>query len=151
MAATHRTTNMDLYHIALFLHIVALVVASGATALTKLAAGRRARARTVGEVLDWHNVLISASKVFPIVLAVFVLTGAFMLSRGQSEVWGSGFVVAGLTGVVFLFASGTFLGLKGKALGEFLETIAARGVDQPAPRLVPPPMVATLPTVNTGI
>ena len=142
---------MDLYHIALYLHIVAVIVASAATAVTKLAATRRARARTIGEVLDWHNVLMSASKWFPIVLAVFVITGAVMLSRGQSSVWGSGFVVAGLVGVLLLFASGTYLGLKGKALGGLLQSIAAKGSDQPAPRLVPPAMVAMLPTVNTGI
>jgi hypothetical protein len=142
---------MDLYHIALYLHIVAIIVASGATTVTKLAAARRASARTVGDALDWHNVLMSASKAFPIVLAVFVLTGAFMLSRGQPAVWSSGFVVAGLVGVVLLFASGTYLGLKGKALGGFLQSVAAKGNEQPAPRLVPPPMVATLPVVNTGI
>jgi len=142
---------MDLYHIALYLHIVAVVVASAATAVTKLAAARRARARTIGEVLEWHGILMSAAKWFPIVLAVFVLTGAFMLSRGQASVWGSGFVVAGLVGVVLLFASGTYLGLKGKALGGFLQSMAAKGIDQPAPRLVPPAMVAMLPTVNTGI
>jgi hypothetical protein len=144
-------TTMDLYHIALYLHIVAIIVASGATAITKLAATRRARARTVADALDWHNVLMSTSKAFPIVLALFVLTGAYMLSRGQASVWASGFVVAGLTGVVLLFASGTYLGLKGKALGGFLQSVAAKGADQPAPRLVPPTMVATLPVVNTGI
>lgn len=142
---------MDLYHIALFLHIVAVIVAAGATTVTKLAAGRRARARTVGEVLEWHNVLMSSSKAFPIVLAVFVLTGSYMLSRGQSSVWGSGFVVAGLVGVVLLFASGTYLGIKGKALGAMLEQMAAKGTDLPAPRLVPPPLLAALPLVNTGI
>ncbi|HEY4303211.1 MAG TPA: hypothetical protein VGM82_01985 [Gemmatimonadaceae bacterium] len=142
---------MDFYHIALYLHILAVVVASGATTVTKLAAARRATARTVGDALEWHTLLASASKLFPIVLAVFVLTGAFMLSRGQPSVWSSGFVVAGLTGVVLLFASGIYLGLKGKALGAFLQSVASRGLEQPAPRLVAPPMVATLPAVNTGI
>jgi hypothetical protein len=142
---------MDLYHIALFLHIVAVIVASGATTITKLAAGRLARARTVGEVLEWHNILMSASKAFPIVLAVFVVTGSYMLSKGQASVWSSGFVVAGLVGVVLLFASGTYLGIKGKGLGAVLEQIAAKGTDLPAPRLVPPPLVAALPLVNTGI
>lgn len=142
---------MDLYRIALFLHIVAIVVASGATAITKLAAGRRARAKTVAEALDWHNVLTSASKAFPIVLAVFFLTGGFMLSRGQASVWSSGFAVAGVTGVVLLFASGTYLGLKGKTLGAVLEQMVAKNPDLPAPRMVPPPLVAMLPLVNTGI
>ena len=142
---------MDIYHIVLFLHITALLVAAGATAVTKIAVGRRARARTVGEALDWHNVLISASKVFPMCLAAFVITGGYMVSVIGRQNWSSGFVVAGLVGVALLLTSGTFLGVKGKALKQLLESIAAEGPDRPAPRLVPPPVLALLPMINTGI
>jgi hypothetical protein len=142
---------MDLYHIALFLHIVALLVAAGATAITKLAASRRAKARTIGEVIEWHNILMGAARAFPIVLVVFVLTGGFMLSRNHAQVWSTGFVVAGMTGVVLLLASGIFLGMKGKALGGVLQQIAANGMDQPAPTLATPPLLAALPVINTMI
>jgi len=142
---------MDIYHIALFLHIVTLIVAASATAITKLAVGRRARARTVGEALDWHNVLVSTSKVFPICLASFVLTGSYMVSVIGMHGWSSGFVVGGLVGVATLLASGTFLGIKGRALTQVLETVAEEGMDRPAPRLVPPPLVAALPAANTGV
>ncbi|HEY9228280.1 MAG TPA: hypothetical protein VIP11_16610 [Gemmatimonadaceae bacterium] len=142
---------MDRYHIALFIHLMTLMVAAGATAVTKLAAGRRARARTVGEVLEWHNVLESAAKVFPICLVVFVVTGAYMLSIAHVAVWSSGFVVAGLVGSALLFASGGYLGAKGAALRKILEQVASKGADQPAPKLVPPALVAALPLVNTGI
>jgi len=142
---------MDRYHIALFVHLLAVVVAAGATAVTKLAATRGARARTVGEVLDWHNVLASTAKLFPICLAAFVVTGFYMLSVAHMAIWSSGFVVAGLVGVLLLFASGTFLGIKGNALKQALEHIAAKGADQPAPILAPPALVAALPLINTGI
>jgi hypothetical protein len=142
---------MDRYHIALFLHIVAVIVAASATAVTKLAAGRRARARTIRDALDWHNVLTSTSKLFPVCLAVFVITGSYMLSLGSAHVWSSGFVVAGLVGVALLLASGVFLAIKGKALGQVLERMAANGADQPTPRLAPPPFVMVLPIINTGI
>lgn len=142
---------MDRYHIALFVHILAVIAAASATAVTKLAASRRARAKTVGEVLEWHNVLATASKAFPICLATFVVTGFYMLSVGHVAVWSSGFVVAGLTGVVLLFASGTFLGIKGAALKKVLEKIASNGPNVPAPKLVPPPILIALPLVNTGI
>lgn len=142
---------MDIYHIALFLHIVTLMVAASATAITKLAVGRRARARTVGEALDWHNVLVSTSKVFPICLASFVLTGSYMVGVIGMRGWSSGFVVAGLVGVALLLASGTFLGIKGRALTQVLETVAEAGIDRPAPKLVPPPLVAMLPAANTGV
>ncbi len=142
---------MDLYHTALFLHIVTLIVAASATAITKLAVGRRARARTVGEALDWHKLLVSTSKVFPMCLAVFVLTGSYMVSVSGARAWSAGYVVAGLVGVALLLGSGTFLGVKGRALTQVLETIAQDGMDRPAPKLVPPPLVVVLSMVNTGI
>jgi hypothetical protein len=142
---------MDIYHIALFLHIVTLIVAAGATAITKLAVGRRARAHTVGESLDWHTLLVSTSKVFPICLASFVLTGSYMVSVIGMRGWSSGFVVAGLVGVAMLLTSGTFLGIKARALTQVLETVAEAGLDRPAPKLVPPPLVAALPAANTGV
>jgi len=143
---------MDRYHIALFLHIVAVIVASSATAVTKLAAGRRARARTFREAIDWHNVLSSTSKLFPVCLAIFVVTGSYMLSFGQGHVWTSGYVVAGLVGVALLLASGTFLGIKGKALGDVLEKMAAaKGAEQAPPPMVPPVLMVALPVINTGI
>ena len=142
---------MNAYRIALFLHILALMLATGATAVAKLAVGRRIRARSVGDALDWHNVLIAASKLFPISLAIFVVTGFYMLSVARITVWSNGFVVAGLVGVVSLFASGAFLGSKAKLLKNVLEAVAKEGSDRPAPRLVPPRLVIILPLVNTGI
>jgi hypothetical protein len=142
---------MDIYHVALFLHIVTLMVAASATAITKLAVGRRARARTVGEALDWHNVLVTTAKVFPICLASFVLTGSYMVSVIGMRGWSSGFVVAGLLGVAWLLASGTFLGIKGRALTQVLETVAEAGIDRAAPKLVPPLLVVMLPAANTGV
>jgi len=142
---------MDRYHIALFLHLLALVVAASTTAVTKLAASRRVRARTVGESLEWHNVLLSASKTFPVCLAAFVITGSYMLSVANVHVWTTGFVVAGFVGVGLLLASGIYLSMKGKALKSVLEDMTKAGADRPAPRLVPPPLVVMLPVVNTGV
>ena len=39
--------TMNLYRLALFVHLVAVIVAAGVTAVTKLAVGRRIRARSV--------------------------------------------------------------------------------------------------------
>jgi hypothetical protein len=142
---------MDAYHIILFIHILTLLVAAGATAIMKLAIGRRTRARTVGEVLDWHNVLMATSKVFPMCLAAFVITGGYMLSVNRINAMSTGFVVAGLVGVAFLLVSGIFLGTKGKALGQMLEGLAKNGANQPAPKLAAPPLIAALPIVNTFV
>ena len=142
---------MDAYRIALFLHILTLIVAASATAVTKLAVGRRIRARTAGEALEWHNLLLSVSRLFPICLAVFVITGGYMMSVIHVRLWSSGFLVAGLAGVALLFASGTLLGINAKALKQVLEHAARQGTERPAPRLVPSPIIVMLPVINTGI
>jgi hypothetical protein len=142
---------MDSYRIALFLHVITLVVAASSSAVTKLAVGRRIRARTIAEALEWHSLLVSASRVFPICLASFVITGAYMVSRAGSHAWASGFVVSGLVGVAFLLGSGTYLGIKGKGLQQVLEKLAKDGADRPVPKLIPPRLVAMLPVLNTGV
>lgn len=141
---------MTAFHIALFLHIMALVVAGGVTAVTKLAAGRRARARTVGEALDWHNLLAGASKLFPICIAIFVITGGYMMSVNKLPM-STGFVVAGLVGSAWLLATGAYLGVKGKALNQMLAGLAAKDANQPPPKLVPPTAVAMLTQINPGV
>lgn len=141
---------MELYALAKFTHLLALIVAAGVTAVVKMAVGRRARARTVGEALDWHNVLISAARLFPLCLAVFALTGWYMRSAVHVSM-STGFIVAGVTGIALLLASGMYLGIQANALKAQLERIATEGADQPPPALVPSAAVAMLPTVNTGI
>jgi hypothetical protein len=141
---------MDLYPYAKYVHLFALFIAAGVTAVTKLAAGRRIRARTVGEALDWHNTLMSASKLFPICLLILAITGGYMLSVLHVSM-SSGFIVAGVVAIVWLFASGTFLGIKGGGLKRALEGLAEKGADQPVPKMAPPAAVVLLPTINTGV
>src|SRR4051812_45681902 len=103
-------TPMDSYRLVLFVHVLSLVVAAGATAIMKLALGRRTAARTAVDALDWHNVLSKTSMAFPIVLATFVLTGGYMLGVTHLP-WSTGFIVGGLTGVGLLLLSGIVLGV----------------------------------------
>jgi len=140
---------MDLYHIALFLHILTLLVATGAAALTRLATGRCDQARSVGEALEWHKMMIASSRWFPICIASFVITGFYMLSVTHVSAFSTGFILAGLVGVVLLLASGAFLGAKAKALESRLEGLAANGADQPKPKVAASTSVVVLPVVNT--
>ena len=143
--------DMNAYQIALFLHIVTLIVAASAAAVTKLADGRRIRARSAGEALEWHRLLVSASRLFPICLTLFLVTGVYMVSVAGGDAWSSGFVVSGFVAVALLLGSGTFLGIKAKGLLQVLEEIASKGADTPAPKLVPPPLITMLPVINTGV
>jgi hypothetical protein len=93
---------------------------------------------------------MSAAKLFPICLLVLAITGGYMLSVLHVSM-SSGFIVAGVLAIVWLFASGAFLGIKGGALKGVLEAMAAKGADQPVPKLAPPAAVVMLPAVNTGV
>ena len=142
---------MDRYHIALFIHIVTLVIAASVTAVVKLAATRRIRSRTAGEALEWHSMMVSSARIFPLCLVSFTATGFYMLSLTGGTRPSSGFVDAGLAGVIFLLASGTYLGVKGAGLKKVLEGAAAVDANAAPPRLIPPAAVRLLPVVNTGV
>lgn len=142
---------MDAYHIALFVHIVTLIVAASATAVTKLAVNKRIRARSVREALEWQELLLSASRTFPLCLFAFTTSGAYMVTVLGGRAWTTGFVVSGFLGVILLLASGAYLGVKGKALERVLRTLVSTNPHAPPPHLVPPAIVAMLPLVNTGI
>lgn len=142
---------MDAYHIALLLHILTLIAAASATAVTKLAASRRMCARTVAEALEWHALLVSASRAFPICLGVFLATGVYMVSIAGGSSWSSGFVVSGFAGVALLLGSGTYLGIKAKGQQRVLESMARANAEAPVPLRVPPRPIAILPVVNTGV
>lgn len=141
---------MDPYHIALFVHITALLAAVGAATLMELITSRRLRSATVREALEWHTLAMKTSKTFPLAIAVLVLTGAYMLSAGGAQTWGAGFVSAGLTGAALLLVIGIFLSIKGKALKARLEQVVAASPDQP-PRMALNPLIAALTRANHGI
>lgn len=143
---------MDGYHLAKFVHVVNLLAAIAASAVIHLALLRRDRARTVGEMAEWHDLVLATSKVFPVALATFVLSGTYMIRAGALQVWSSGFVIAGLTGVVILLVNGIVLGTRGRGLKRRLdEAMRAGGAGEPAPALVHDVVTVTLPWVNLGI
>jgi hypothetical protein len=95
---------MSRYDVALFLHLVGLLAAFGASTVVHVAMTKIRGARTGGEALQWLGLAHAFSRVFPVALATLLATGAWMTHERWS--WSAGFVVAGLTGVGFLAVSG---------------------------------------------
>lgn len=141
---------MDAYHIALFVHVCALLAAIAASATLHLAVARRGSAPHVRESLEWHVFAMKTSRVFPIAIAVLVLSGGYMLSQTTAAAWSNGFVVAGLTGAVLLLACGIFLSVKAKALKSRLEQLVAQSPDEPL-RLPPNAVIQAVTRANLGI
>src|SRR5438105_11525584 len=106
---------MDAYHAALFIHLLALLAAIGASALMHFAHNRRGRAHSTRDMLAWHGLMMKTARTFPIALAILVLTGGYMLSLTTHD-WSAPFVRVGLVGVLLLFVSGITLAVRGKGM-----------------------------------
>ncbi|HEU4990296.1 MAG: hypothetical protein KGL93_13260 [Gemmatimonadota bacterium] len=101
------------YNLALFVHLLALLAATAASALVHFAAHRRAEAPTLRESMQWAGLIGKTSKVFPIAVLTLVLTGSYMVHAHWT--WQVGWVEAGLLGAIALLATGAVLGARGGA------------------------------------
>lgn len=143
--------HMTGYQVALFVHFLALIAAVVAATLVHFADGRRTRARTVREMLEWHNLLQASAKVFPVSLVLLVGSGTYMIVAGALRAWSSGFVVAGLTGSVILLVTGATLAAKGRAITTRLQQLVDQGRGGDAPDLPPDRALSLLQRVPDGI
>lgn len=101
------------YHIALLLHLAALLSATAASAIVHLAAGRRAAAPTLRQAMEWAKLQATTARVFPVAVITLVATGAYMVSSRWG--WHTGWIEAGLAGAVLLLANGAMMGKRGAA------------------------------------
>jgi hypothetical protein len=140
---------MDGYHVALFIHLLALVAAATASGLAHLAHGRTARARTVAEAMEWHAFGGAVARVFPIAVLTLLATGGYMTAAGGIS-WSTPWVQAGIAGAVLLFAIGGFFGARmGRAGAEMARIRDEHGPNHPAPPS--DPIVDTMIWVSPGI
>ena len=92
------------YSIALVVHLFALLAAIGASTVVHLAMHRARAARRGDEALPWLGLVKAFAPAFPVSLVLLLGSGAWLVHSAWT--WDTGFVWAGLTGVVFLFVSG---------------------------------------------
>jgi hypothetical protein len=124
---------MSGYQIALFIHILTFAAAAANSAVVHVAVGRRRKARTAGEALEWQIISGKAARLFPIALVIFAASGAYLVRAGAHS-WSSGFVSAGMTAIIMLLAIGGFLGAKGGAAARRLsDVVKEHGAGHPAP------------------
>ena len=109
---------MDTYSLALYVHLLALLAAIAAASLMHFAEARRFAANTRLEVLPWLGLAKSVSRVFPLSLLVLLGSGAYLVHKIWT--WDTGWVQAGIVGVVVLFASGIAIGKRSAAFAKAL-------------------------------
>ena len=114
------------------------------------AAARLRDAETVAVARTWAGVIEKASRVFPIALAALLISGAYLVHRGWS--WSTGWIDAGLAGVVLLFALGAgIVGARTRALTRELSAAADGPLGERAARIARQHPGAIASWTNTGL
>jgi hypothetical protein len=100
----------------LYIHLLALLLLTGAAAVTHVAYAAMRRARTLSEADGWRRLSASAARAFRVAALGLVASGAYLVSDRWS--WGAAWVIAGLVGLAVIVALGELLhGRHGRALG----------------------------------
>jgi hypothetical protein len=127
---------MNRYDLALFVHLLALLAAFGASTVVHVAMSKLRSARTGREGLEWLGLAHSFARVFPVALATLLASGALLVHGRWS--WGAGFVDAGIAGVVFLAVSGALEGRRARTLATALASRPSESVEHVAALLRDP-------------
>lgn len=138
---------MDGYHIALYIHLLALVAAACASTLVHFAEHRRGNSATAGEALQWHRLIGVTSRTFPIAIVILLATGSYMVSSAGNALWAAAWVKAGVTGAILLFVVGGYMGARGKHMARALAQIDPSATDFPRHDAI----AHTLGSMNTGL
>lgn len=140
---------MDSYHIALFLHLSALLAATATSALVHFIESRMRAASTSGEVRQWIGLLGKVTVAFPVASLTLVATGVYMVIGVFP--WHTGWIEVGLAGIVLLMVLGGTVGRRGRLLERALEQSSDGPVTAEIAALVRDPIARTFTWMNTAL
>ena len=121
--ATGRRTAMNSYgySIALFFHLVSLVAAGAAAALSGYAALRLRAATSPAEVTRWGTMIEKVVRIFAPATLGLLASGAYMTQSAWS--WSTPWIVAGLVGLAMIILRGSGVeASRGRALKNELQS-----------------------------
>jgi hypothetical protein len=138
---------MDLYHVALYVHFIALMIGICATTLAHFAMFQAEGATTVGELGRWMRMMPRVTKLFPVALATFFVSGGYMASKTWG--WQSSFVQVGTAAIIILMVNGILIGKRMSRMPAILsQSKPGDNIPAAAIALLCDPVVSTLPWVN---
>jgi hypothetical protein len=141
---------MNTYGLVVFVHLMALLAAISAGAISHLAESRMQSADSVETLRPWARLLGRLGKVFPVALLVLLGSGAYLVHRSWS--WSSGWVDVSIVGVALLFASGGGLvRARGVALRRALMAAPQGAVPAEVRRLLDTHPARLASWMNTGL
>jgi len=126
---------------ALYLHLLALLTAAGASAVAHYLHARQRRATTAEEALDHAALLKSTARAFPIASLVLLLSGLYMAWR--LSILSSGWIWVAVVGLVLIGAVGD--GIVGRHQREAAQELGRNGMSARARQLLDDPIGRTAP------
>lgn len=140
---------MPAYEIVLFVHLLALLAATAASAIIKFAGSRRAAATTLRDAMSWGKVMGSTSRVFPIAVLTLVATGSYLAASRWG--WRQGWIEAAFLASFLLLATGAILGRRAAAAARVnVQRLQAATYELPNDE-APDRFSAVLSEANTGL
>lgn len=111
----------------LYVHLLALLLATGAAAVLHVAYGAMRRAGTLAEADRWRLLAASAGRAFRAAAVGLFASGAALVSGAWS--WGAAWVLAGIVGLAIVIVVGELVhGRHGRALGRAIaDALEPRG------------------------
>jgi hypothetical protein len=121
---------VDTYRAVLFIHLLGLLVATGAAGLIHFADRSMRSATTLSEAGRWCMTVKQASQAFPVAVVLLLGSGAYLVSDEWS--WAAPWVLAALAGLGAIVAVGdAIMGRYGRRLGQAIGGTIARDGDGP--------------------
>jgi hypothetical protein len=111
---------MNAYHVVLYVHLLSLLVAAGASAVMFVCHVRLRAAHTRGDAQQWLVLTEQTVRAFPLAVLGLFGTGAYLTSDLWS--WRTGWIDVSIAGLVFIALQGPLVGGRaGRILRHALE------------------------------
>jgi hypothetical protein len=130
---------VNTYAIALFLHLLSLLLATAATAMHVLAALRLRIADSTADAMFWHGLIGKIVRAFPIAVIGLLASGIYMLHQRWN--WSVPWIDAALVGLGLIVALGS--GVEGSRARALKRSLEAEGMTERTRRLLRDPVAWT--------
>lgn len=112
---------MPAYSVVLYVHLLALLLATGASTVALYAALQLRGAATPGDVARWARVVKAVVPAFPVATLLLLGSGAYLTQVGWG--WTTPWIDAGIAGLALLVANGSGVeNARGRALAREVRT-----------------------------
>jgi hypothetical protein len=141
---------VDTYHVALYVHLMSLLIGFGAASVVVVCLFKLRSAQTVTDAAPWATLAGQTERVFPIAVIGLFGSGAYMTSKVWN--WKTGWIDVSIVVLVLLVVQGAGVaGRRAHALKHALQENGAGPLGAAAKRLTRDPTLWVISFANPGM